>query len=150
MTSLAFPVWFSTQSQPLPCGLIPLSFTQKYRMFSILNLTHNFGVLLWRLSGEGSACQGRRLTFNQGSEKMPWRKEWQLTPIFLSGKSYGQRSLVGYSPWHHKRVEHDLASQFSSDAQLCPTLRPHESQHARPPCPSPTPGVHSDSRPLTQ
>ena len=29
-------------------------------------------------------------------------------------------------------------------------LRPHESQHARPPCPSPTPGVHSDSRPLSQ
>ena len=36
--------------------------------------------------------------------------------------------------------------QFSSVTQSCPTLRPHESQHARPPCPSPTPGVHSDSR----
>ena len=36
--------------------------------------------------------------------------------------------------------------QFSSVAQLCPTLQPHESQHARSPCPSPTPGVHSDSR----
>ena len=33
--------------------------------------------------------------------------------------------------------------QFSSVAQLCLTLRPHESQHARPPCPLPTPGVHS-------
>ena len=30
------------------------------------------------------------------------------------------------------------------------SLRPHESQHARPPCPSPSPGVHSDSRPLSQ
>ena len=29
-------------------------------------------------------------------------------------------------------------------------LRPHESQHSRPPCPSPTPGVHSNSRPLSQ
>ena len=38
-------------------------------------------------------------------------------------------------------------SQFSSVAQSCPTLRPHESQHARPPCTSPTPTVHSDSRP---
>jgi len=35
--------------------------------------------------------------------------------------------------------------QFSSVAQSYPTLRPHESQHARPPCPSPTPGVHSNS-----
>ena len=40
--------------------------------------------------------------------------------------------------------------QFSSVAQSCPTLRPHESQHARPPCPSPTPRVHSDSSPLSQ
>ena len=41
--------------------------------------------------------------------------------------------------------------QFNSVAQLSPTsLRPHELQHARPPCPSPTPGVHSDSRPSSQ
>ena len=37
-----------------------------------------------------------------------------------------------------------------SVAQACPTLWPHESQHARPPCPSPTPGVHSNSRPSSQ
>ena len=40
--------------------------------------------------------------------------------------------------------------QFSSVTQSCPTLWPHESQHARPPCPSPTPGVHSDSRSTSQ
>ena len=41
--------------------------------------------------------------------------------------------------------------QFSSVTQSCPTLcDPHGSQHARPPCPSPTPGVHSDSRPSSQ
>ena len=40
--------------------------------------------------------------------------------------------------------------QIRSVAQSCPTLGPHESQHARPPCPSPTPGVHSDSRPSSQ
>ena len=37
--------------------------------------------------------------------------------------------------------------QFSSATQSCPTLRSHESQHARPPCPSPTPGVHSNPCP---
>ena len=42
------------------------------------------------------------------------------------------------------------SDQIRSIAQSCPTLRPHESQHARPPCPSPTPGVHSDSRPSSQ
>ena len=39
--------------------------------------------------------------------------------------------------------------QFISVAQSCLTLRPHESQHARPPCPSQTPGVDSDSCPLS-
>ena len=40
--------------------------------------------------------------------------------------------------------------QFSSVAQSCPTLRLHESQHSRPPCPSPSPGVHSDSCPSSR
>ena len=40
--------------------------------------------------------------------------------------------------------------QFSSITQSCPTLRPHEPQHGRPPCPSLTPGVHPDSCPLSQ
>ena len=37
--------------------------------------------------------------------------------------------------------------QFSSVAQLCPTLQPHELQHARPPCPTPTPGVYPNPCP---
>ena len=37
-----------------------------------------------------------------------------------------------------------------SHSVVSDSLQPHESQHARPPCPSPTPGVHSDSRPLSQ
>ena len=41
----------------------------------------------------------------------PWRREWQPTPVFLPGKSYGQRSLAGYSPWDHKRVKNDLATK---------------------------------------
>ena len=39
--------------------------------------------------------------------------------------------------------------QFSRSV-MSDSLRPHDSQHARPPCPSPTPGVHSDSRPSSQ
>ena len=42
-----------------------------------------------------------------------------------------------------------VSVQFSHSV-VSDSLRPHESQHARPPCPSPTPGVHSDSRPLSQ
>ena len=43
-----------------------------------------------------------------------------------------------------------VSVQFSSITQLCPTLRSHESQHARPPCPSPTPRVYSNSCPQSQ
>ena len=31
--------------------------------------------------------------------RIPWRRKWKPTPVFLPGKFHGQRSLVGYSPW---------------------------------------------------
>ena len=37
--------------------------------------------------------------------KVPWRRKWQPTPVFLPGKSHGQRNLVGYSPWGHKELD---------------------------------------------
>ena len=37
--------------------------------------------------------------------KDPLEKEWQPTPVFLPGKSHGQRSLAGYSPWGHKELD---------------------------------------------
>ena len=35
----------------------------------------------------------------------PWRRAWQLTPVFLPGEFHGQRSLVGYSPWGCKEPD---------------------------------------------
>jgi len=43
--------------------------------------------------------QCRRPGFHPWVGKIPWRREWLLTPVFLPGKSHGQRSLVGYNPW---------------------------------------------------
>ena len=43
-----------------------------------------------------------------------------------------------------------ISSVQFSHSVVSDSLRPHESQHTRPPCPSPTPGVHSDSRPLSR
>ena len=37
--------------------------------------------------------------------KIPWRRKWQATPVFLPGESHGQRSLVGYSPRSHKESD---------------------------------------------
>ena len=38
---------------------------------------------------------------------IPWSRKWQLTPVILPGKFYvyGQRSLMGYSPWGHKELD---------------------------------------------
>ena len=35
----------------------------------------------------------------QGRSRLPWRRQWHPTPVLLPGKSHGQRSLVGCSPW---------------------------------------------------
>ena len=56
--------------------------------------------------------QCRRPGFNPWIKKIPWRRKWQLMPVFLPGESHGKRSLVGYSPWGCK--ESDITEQPSS------------------------------------
>ena len=40
----------------------------------------------------------KRLRFDPWAERIPWRRKWQPTPVFLPGKSDGQRCLAGYTP----------------------------------------------------
>ena len=59
-------------------------------------------------SGKESACRCRRLQrhgFHPWVGNIPWRRKWQPTPVFLPGKSHGQRSLAGYSPWGCKESD---------------------------------------------
>ena len=52
-------------------------------------------------SGKEPACQCRRRKrpeFDPWVGNIPWKREWKPTPAFLPGESYGQGSLVGYSP----------------------------------------------------
>ena len=92
----------------------------------------------------------------------------KLTPIelvvssnhlILSSTSAPALSLSQHFPkgmlMANRHMKRCSASLISSAVQISrsvvsDSLRPHESQHARPPCPSPTPGVHSDSRPSSQ
>ena len=53
----------------------------------------------WWLSGKEPTGQCRRPGFNPWVRKIPWRRKWQPTLVFLLGESHGQRSLEGYSPW---------------------------------------------------
>ena len=59
-------------------------------------------------SGKEAACQCKRCKrhgFSFWVERIPWRRNWQPTPVLLPGKFHGQRNLVGYSPWGHKESD---------------------------------------------
>ena len=46
----------------------------------------------------------KRLGFSPWVRKIPWERKWKSTPVFLPGKSHGQRSLASYSPWGYKEL----------------------------------------------
>ena len=53
--------------------------------------------------------------FNSEYQKVgEWRRKWQSTPLLLRGKSNGQRSLVGYSPWSRKESDMTERLHFTS------------------------------------
>ena len=60
--------------------------------------------LPWWPSGHKPACRCRSHGFNPRVKKIPWRREWLPTLGFLPEQYHGQGSLVGCSPWGHKRV----------------------------------------------
>ena len=68
----------------------------------------------------------QRPGFNHWVGKIPWRRKWQLTLVFLPGKSHGQRNVIGYSPWGRK--ESDMTEHASTPVERkmfsCVELRP--------------------------
>ena len=52
-----------------------------------------------------NSLQCRRLGFDPWVGKIPWRRTWQSTPVFLPGEFHGQRSLGGFSPWDPKELD---------------------------------------------
>ena len=78
-----------------------------YYISTNTDYTAIIGLLRWH-SGKESTCQCRRCKrceFNPWVRKIPWRRKWQPIPVFLSGKSHGQRSLAGYNPCGHKESD---------------------------------------------
>ena len=61
--------------------------------------------------GKESAYQCRRPGFDPWVGTIPWRGEWQPTPVFLPGESHGWKSLGSYSPRSHK--ESDTTEQLT-------------------------------------
>ena len=78
-----------------------------FRSFSL----HNFWVSL--VAQKVRIClQCKRPQFNPWVVKIPWRREWQPTSMFLPAESNRQRSLAGYSPWGCK--ESDITEWLST------------------------------------
>ena len=75
-----------------------------------------FGFPRW-LSSKESACQSRRHSFDPWVGKIPWSREWLSTPVLLPGKSHGQKSLVGYSPWGWEAS--DTTERLSTHRHWC-------------------------------
>ena len=121
-TSFCFGIWNPS------IGFCNSSYCTVYR--------NMFGEDLWRFSevktlGWGPVCE----------------------PVVISIFCHYSKSINNKFPqsYFHWFILFFFSSvQFSSVAQSCLTLRPHESQHARPPCPSPAPGVYSNSCPFLE
>ena len=93
--------------------------------------THLFPSCMCLLVGNGSLHLS-------GEQHPPGQESWSRSPVLAGNMHWGGSG---------KTV---IRSDQISRSVVSDSLRPHVSQHARPPCPSPTPEVHSDSRSLSQ
>ena len=105
-------IW-KKQNQNQDCGWgLDLSFG-----LFLLFFNENLSLLglPWWLRWERICLQCRRPSFYPWVSKIPWRREGLPTPVFLPGKSHGQRSLVGSSPWGLKELDkHNWATNTFS------------------------------------
>ena len=67
----------------------------------------------WWPNGKESIHQSRKGRFNSWVRKIPWRRKWQSTPVFLPGKSHEQRNLAGVESIGRK--ESDTAYRLNNN-----------------------------------
>ena len=118
----------------------------------------------WFLSGASCVAQlikhlpvMGRPGFNSQVRKIPQRRKWHPTSVFLPGESHGQRSLMGCSSVFACIEMSMCVLSFTlqmellfSYSVLSDCLRPYGLQHARLSCPSLSPRICADSCPLSQ
>ena len=104
-------------------SLIPLT----YGWFSGLSVFPTW-LLVYRpsimwLTGKEFTCWCRRREFDPWVGKIPWRRKWQPSPVFLPGESHVQRSWPGYNPWGRKERLRDWARMCITESCCC-ALKP--------------------------
>ena len=101
------------------CSLLPMFrfgfYLCKNQMFPGTISFYPF--VFWRLCHTSQVAQwfylpSRRHGFSPWVRKIPWRRAWQPTPVFLPGESHEQRSLAGYSPCGRRRLRHDWVTKL--------------------------------------
>ena len=141
LASWSAPAWLSGEGYPdrtesaQPHSLLSLPQICSQILWAKLYFTYCTSYWIFRASlvahCKESACNAGDGGFDPWVRKIPWRRDWQPTPVFLPGESHGRRSLVGYGPWG-RRVGHDLATRTARTLHPSPERRPCVS----PKCPS--------------
>ena len=90
----------------IPCCHPILSGYQKVQFFSILQIFPVASQVVLVVNNPSDNARNIRDRIDLWVGQNPWRRVWQPTPVFLSGKSHWQRILRGYHPWCRKRVGH--------------------------------------------
>ena len=87
-----------------PLLLLP-SIPPSIRVFSNESTLRMRWPKYWSFSFSIIPSRDRKYRFNPWFGKIPWRRKWQPTSVFLPGKFHGQRNLEGHSPWGHKELD---------------------------------------------
>ena len=77
----------------------------------------------WYKESAGLRRRPKRHGFNPWVGKIPWGRKWQPTPVFLPGKSHGQRSLAGSSPRGHRESDTTAAQTTTVCVMVCASAR---------------------------
>ena len=101
-------IWYMDSFSQWSHLLLTMSRTVGIIILILESLRNLLGGFPGATSGKESICQCRRLKrlmFDPWVGKIPWRRKWLPTPVFLPRKFHGQRSLVDYSSRGHKELD---------------------------------------------
>ena len=139
LSAVSFLIFVICNFSLLPFGCFARGLTivpvfSKNCLFVSANVLYCFSIfnsicaLIFTISFLPGGSDGKTSVYNAGDPgfalwvgKIRWRRKWQSTPVLLPGKSHGQRSLVGYSPWVAKSLTRlsDVPSIFYFTEGCC-------------------------------
>ena len=109
------PFWLNQDPHTLIPWRLAVQFHRLWTNIYGVPTCADYRVPRW-CGGREPTCQCRRHGLDSWVGKIPWRRKWHPSLVFMAGKSPGQRRLAGYSPWGHK--ESDMTVQLSTHTQV--------------------------------